>query len=263
MYRITLGCDISHICYKGEKLMVDVIDVKKEYKICNLCKGRYCANKVSIFSVLTEEQLIKLTEKIVHKNYKKGQILFFEGDISDKLYVINKGKIKIFKYTREGKEQILYILSEGDFVGDLSLLKKDEFKFNAEALEDANICVLTKDDFDGIIKENPEIAIEILQVVYDRIVKLENLIQNLSTKDIEARIAGLLLSFVKDFGVRKGDTIELELPLSREDIANYIGVTRETISRKLSSMQDQGVIDLVGSKKIIIKDIEELEYMTT
>lgn len=243
--------------------MTEAVDIKREYKICNLCKGRYCAHKVSIFSVLTEEQLIKLTEKIVHKNYKKGQIIFFEGDISDKLYVINKGKIKIFKYTREGKEQILYILSEGDFVGDLSLLKKDEFKFNAEALEDANICVLTKDDFDDILKQNPEIAIEILQVVYDRIVKLENLIQSLSTKDIEARIAGLLLSFVKDFGIRQDDFIELELPLSREDIANYIGVTRETISRKLGSMQDQGVIDLVGSKKIIIKDIKELEYMTT
>lgn len=242
--------------------MSDVIDIEKKYRVCNLCKGRYCAHKVSIFSVLSEEQLIKLTEKIAHKNYKKGQIIFFEGDISDKLYVINKGKIKIFKYTREGKEQILYILSEGDFVGDLSLLKKDEFKFNAEALEDANICVLTKDDFDGIIKESPEIAISILQVVYDRIVKLENLIQSLSTKDIEARIAGLLLSFIKDFGVRKGDIIELELPLSREDIANYIGVTRETISRKLGSMQDQGVIELIGSKKIIIKDIEELEYMT-
>ncbi|WIV12295.1 Crp/Fnr family transcriptional regulator [Proteiniborus sp. MB09-C3] len=243
--------------------MSDVIDIGKKYRVCNLCKGRYCAHKVSIFSVLSEEQLTKLTEKIAHKNYKKGQIIFFEGDISDKLYVINKGKIKIFKYTREGKEQILYILSEGDFVGDLSLLKKDEFKFNAEALEDANICVLTKDDFDGILKESPEIAISILQVVYDRIVKLENLIQSLSTKDIEARIAGLLLSFIKDFGVRKGDSIELELPLSREDIANYIGVTRETISRKLGSMQDQGVIELIGSKKIIIKDIEELEYMAT
>lgn len=243
--------------------MGNVIDIEREYKVCKLCKGRYCAHKVSIFSVLTEEQLIKLTEKITHKNYKKGQIIFFEGDISDKLYVINRGKIKIFKYTREGKEQILYILSEGDFVGDLSLLKKDEFKFNAEALEDANICVLTKDDFDGIVRENPEIALEILQVVYDRIVKLENLIQSLSTKDIEARIASLLLGFVKDFGIPKGDIIELELPLSREDIANYIGVTRETISRKLGSMQDQGVIELMGSKKIIINDIEELEFMTT
>ncbi len=243
--------------------MSRVIDIEREYKVCNLCKGRYCAHKVSIFSVLTEQQLAKLTEKIMHKNYKKGQIIFFEGDISDKLYVINKGKIKIFKYTREGKEQILYILSEGDFVGDLSLLKKDEFKFNAETLEDANICVLTKDDFDSMVKESPEIALEILQVVYDRIVKLENLIQSLSTKDIEARIAGLLLGFVKDFGVYRGDVIELELPLSREDIANYIGVTRETISRKLGSMQDQGVIELVGSKKIIINDIEELEYMAT
>lgn len=243
--------------------MNQVIDTCKNYEVCNLCKGKYCAHKVSIFSVLDEEQLAKLTAKINHRNYKKGQIIFFEGDLSDKLYVINKGKIKIFKYTKEGREQILYILSEGDFIGDLSLLKRGEFKFNAEALEEANICELTKDDFDSIVKENAEIALKILQVVHDRIVKLENLIQSLSTKDIESRIAGLLLSFVRDFGVRKGQKIELVLPLSREDIANYIGVTRETISRKLSSMNDQGLIDLIGSRKIIINNIEELEDMTT
>jgi len=228
---------------------------------CKKCKGRYCANKVSIFSILQEQQLKEITDKIARKKYKKGQIIFFEGDISDKLYVINKGKIKVFKYTKEGKEQILYILSEGDFVGDLSLLKKDEHKFNAEALEDVNMCELTKDDFDGIIKHNPEIALKILQVVYDRILKLENLIQSLSTKDIEARIAGLLLSFIKDFGQPNGDTIELELPLSREDMANYIGVTRETISRKLSSMQDEGIIELLGNKKIVIHKIEDLECL--
>lgn len=228
---------------------------------CRKCKGRYCANKVSIFSVLQEQQLKEITDKIVRKKYKKGQIIFFEGDVSDILYVINSGKIKVSKYTKEGKEQILYILSEGDFVGDMSLLKRDEYKFTAEALEDTNMCELTKDNFDEIVRSNPEIALKILQVVYDRIVKLENLVQNLSTKDIEARIAGLLLSFIKDFGQPNGKYIELELPLSREDIANYIGVTRETISRKLSSMQDEGIIKLVGNKKIIICQIDELELL--
>ncbi|WP_425446266.1 Crp/Fnr family transcriptional regulator [Dethiothermospora halolimnae] len=228
---------------------------------CKKCTGRYCATKVSIFSALEKEQLSEVTNLIVRRTYKKGQIICFEGDISDKLYVINKGKIKIFKYTKEGKEQILYILSEGDFIGDLSLLKEEELKFNAEALEDVNMCILTKRDFDNILKSNPEIALKILEVVHDRIVKLENLIQSLSTKDIEARIASLLISFIKDFGVNKKDRLELNIPLSREDMANYIGVTRETISRKLSNLQSEGIIELVGNKRIIIKDIEGLEYL--
>lgn len=228
---------------------------------CKKCKGRYCASKASIFSILEEPQLKEITDKIVSRTYKKGEMIFFEGDISDKLYVINNGKVKVFKYTKEGKEQILYIVSSGDFLGDLSLLKKSEFKFNAEALEDVNICQLTKDDFDNVVKENPEISLKILEVLYERIFKLENLVQSLSTKDIEARISGLLLGLIKDFGEPEGDIVRLELPLSREDMANYIGVTRETISRKLNSMQEEGIISLLGNKTIILNDMQYLEEL--
>lgn len=225
---------------------------------CEKCSGKYCAKKVSIFSTLQDEQVIEIADTVIHRKYKKGQIIFFEGDISDKLYIVNKGKVKIFRYTKEGKEQILHILTEGDFIGDLSLLKKGKLDFNAEALEDTAICTLTKEDFDKIIAQNPEITLKILEVVHDRIVNLENLIQRLSTKDVEAKVTGVLLSLIEDFGKESSEGIILELPLSREDIGNYSGLTRETVSRTLTSMQDSGVIELVGNKKIIIKDLEYL-----
>lgn len=236
------------------------MDITKD--VCRRCKGRYCTTKISIFSVLQQKQLKEITDVIIRKEYKKGTMIFLEGDVSDKLYLITKGKIKIFRYTKEGKEQILYIMSEGDFVGDLSLLKKERFKFNAEALEDTKLCILTKEDFDRILKKNPEIALKILEVLYDRIVALEDSVQRLGTKDAESRLAGLLLSLIKDFGKPTDKGIELDIPLNREDMANYIGVTRETISRKLSSLQEEGIIEIVGNKKIIIKNLEELEYLS-
>lgn len=226
---------------------------------CETCTGKYCATKAPIFSMLDKEQIGEVTSLIVRRKYKKGQIIFFEGDVSDKFYIINKGKIKIYKYTKEGKEQILYILSEGDFMGYLSLLKKSTFEFNAEALEDVGVCILTKDNFDTILKKTPEISLKILENLHDRIVSLEDLVQRLSTKDIEARIAGILVSFAKDFGEMQGNEIMIDLPLSREEMANYIGVTRETISRKLTSMQDDGIIQLIGNKKMVIKDLEYLK----
>lgn len=229
--------------------------------VCELCQGRYCTKKVSFFSILTEEQLDEVTSLINLRKYKKGQMVFHEGDISNSLYLITKGKVKIFKYTKDGKEQILYILSDGDFIGDMSLLKKDEFKFNAQVLEETNIRILTKEDFDKLLKSNPDIALKIMEVIYDRVKTLEDSIQRLGIKDIEARLAGLLLSFIKDFGTPKGNLVVLDIPLSREDMANYIGATRETVSRKLSAMQDGGVIELVGNKKIIIRNIRELEAM--
>lgn len=228
---------------------------------CETCTGKYCAKKAPIFSVLENKEIEQITSQIIRRRYKKGQVLFFEGDVSDKFYIINRGKIKIFKYTKEGKEQILYVLAEGDFIGDLSLLKKGKFDFNAEALEDVSLCILTKDSFDSILKRNSEISLKILENLHDRLVSLENLVQTLSTKDIEARIAGLLVSFSKSFGKLQGDEIVIEMPLSREEMANFIGVTRETISRKLTSMQDEGVIELVGNKKIVIKDFDKIQNL--
>ncbi|MGO1368199.1 MAG: Crp/Fnr family transcriptional regulator [Senegalia sp. (in: firmicutes)] len=227
--------------------------------VCDLCHGKYCAKKVSIFSILPEEELAEITDKIEIKKYKKNDMLFFEGDISDKLFLINRGRIKAFKYTKDGKEQIIYILAEGDFLGDMSLIKAGEFKFNAVAMEDTTISILTKTDFDNILLKNPNIALKILGVIHDRVASLENQIQRLGTKDIESRLAGLLLSLIKDFGTPKKNIVELEIPLSREDMANYIGSTRETVSRKLSLLQDENIIDLIGNKKIIIKDLNTLE----
>lgn len=228
---------------------------------CYSCSGKHCVGKVSLFSSLNEEEMKEIKSLITRRKYKKGQIIFFEGDVSDKLYIVNSGKIKIYKYTKEGKEQILYVISEGGFIGDLSLLKKGKLEFNAEAIEDVNMCIITKDDFDKILMKNPQITIKMLENVYDRVVGLENLIQTLSTKDIEARIAGLLISFSKNFGNKVEDKIIINTPLSREEMANYIGITRETISRKLTNMQDEGIIELVGNKKIIINNMESLQNM--
>lgn len=226
---------------------------------CETCNGKYCARKAPIFRTLENEQISEITKLIIRRRYKKGQLIFFEGDVSDKFYIINHGRLKVFKYTKEGKEQILYVLSEGDFIGDLSLLKKEKFYFNAEALEDVGVCILTKDDFDKIVKKVPEISLRILENLHDRLLSLENLVQTLSTKDIEARIAGLLLRFGDDFGIVSGKYIEIDMPLTREEMANYIGVTRETMSRKLTLMEEEGIIELLGNKKIVLRDIEALK----
>jgi CRP/FNR family transcriptional regulator len=228
-------------------------------KECLKCTGKYCVSKVYIFSTLQPEAFKKISEIIVTRKYKKGQVIFFEGDVEDKLYIVNKGKIKIYKYNKEGREQILYILSEGEFIGDMSLLKKGNFQFNAEALEDTYICTIAKDDFDAIVTRNPEITLKIMEVLHDRLMNLENLIQNLSTKDVEVRIASMLKGFAKDFGVKNSEGIIIDLPLNREEMANYIGVTRETISRKLTALQDEDIIELIGNKKILVKDESYLD----
>lgn len=228
-------------------------------EICKHCTGRYCTKKISIFGILDKEQQALINELILHREYKKGHIIFYEGDICDQFYLITKGKIKITKYTKDGHEQLLYVVSEGDYLGDLSILKKGICSNSAEALEDTSVCILRKDDLDLLLKKHPALSLKIMEIFHDRIATLESLLHTLGNKEVETRLAGLLISFIKDFGTPTNQGIVLDIPLSREDLANHIGTSRETVSRKLSVMQDEGIIELMGYKKILIRDIAQLE----
>ena len=225
---------------------------------CDNCRKDVCTKKVPIFTVLNSCELIDVLEKIVHKNFKKNEIIFLEGGTAKTLYFINEGKIKLYKYTKDGKEQIMHILSEGDFFGELNLLKESKYGFNAKAIEDCKICTLTNDNFKEILLGKSEIAIKILEVMGERLSRIENLAQNLATNDIDARITYLLLDLSQKYGKEKSNNINIDLPINREDMANYIGITRETVSRKLKKFEEEGLIKIVGTKKIVILDKEKL-----
>ncbi|MCC5912403.1 MAG: Crp/Fnr family transcriptional regulator [Clostridiaceae bacterium] len=226
---------------------------------CERCKTKLCASKVSIFSNLNNEELLDIIKMTGHRNYLKGETIFLEEVEAKTLYLVNEGRIKIYKFTKDGKEQILHILSEGDFFGELNLLKTGEYSFNAEAITPTKLCTLTKEKMKELILSKPEIGIKILEVVGERLSRVETLAQSLASNDVESRIAYLLLDLKEKYGREVAEGIEINLTLTREEMSNYIGVARETISRKLKKFEEEGVIKLAGIKKIIIVDEEKLE----
>ncbi len=226
---------------------------------CERCQTKLCASKVAMFSNLDNEELLEIVRMTGHKAYNKGETVFFEEANAETLYIVNEGKIKLFKYTKDGKEQILHILAEGDFFGELNLLKDGKYSFNAEAMASTKLCTLTKHKLRNLILEKPEVGLKILENVSERLSRLESLAQNLATNNVEARIASLLIDFRKKYGKEIKEGIEISLPLNREEMSNYTGVARETISRKLKKFEEQGIIKVMGVKKIIILDQEGLE----
>lgn len=229
---------------------------------CRNCNKKLCAAKIPIFENLSCEQLEEIVKEINHKVYKKRDVIFSEGNAADSLYFVNEGKIKLYKYNKEGKEQILHILSDGDFFGELDLFTNAEYKLNAEAIENTKVCALTKEKFKIIVTQNPEIAIKMLQNIGERLAVIENLAQNLSTNDVDARIAYLLINLMDKYSEVVNGFKTIKLPISREDMANYIGVTRETISRKLKKLEYNEIIKIEGTKKIIVLDEQSLrEYL--
>ena len=229
-------------------------------KIC-YCNQNHeeCIRKVPIFNSLTDFQIKKVTSLIVKKNYPKGSKLYLEGSYPQHLVIINKGKVKAFRNNYEGKEQIAYIFTAGDFFGVMNLLLEREARFTLEALEDTGVCMISKSSFNELLLEYPEIAIEAIKEICIRLDKMETLVHNIGSRDADTRMYMMLLEFAKKFGNSCDDGIIIELPLNREEMANYIGVTRETISRKLAALQAEGLIRLMKGRKILIMDKNKLE----
>jgi CRP/FNR family transcriptional regulator len=226
---------------------------------CERCQNKLCARSVPVFAYLDENELGKVVSLIIRRHYTKGELIHMEGDLSQSLIIINQGMIKTFRYTPDGKEQILYIFSEGDFFGEMNLFLKGEALYNAQALADTHICMINKEDLQKLLRVHPDIGFKIMEELCARLNRMEEMIQRMSSNDADLRVNMVLLEFSKKYGYNSEKGRTIELPLSREGIANYIGVTRETVSRKLNHLKDEGIIELIGNKKIILIDEKALE----
>lgn len=214
-----------------------------------------CPKRVPIFHSLSELEIQKITAVVHHKLFKKGERIIEEGEKSTSLFIIHSGKVKLSKLTVHGKEQIVHLLTVGDFFGEHNLFHEDTvMNLSGYALEDTKICILKKQDFDQIMANNPGISFKLLKTITSRLSHTEDLAKTLATKDPEVRIANMLLEFCEIFGTKKQNLILINLPITREEISSYVGLTRETISRKFAKFVDKGILTLIGNKQILIKD---------
>jgi CRP/FNR family transcriptional regulator len=194
-----------------------------------------------------------------HKIYNKGEIIFNSGDYFDYLFIVIKGRVKLSKISAMGKEQILKILEVGDFMGELSLFKNTVLTNSAEALEKTEICVIRSEKVREIIMQRPEIALKFLEKYAERIKHSEELIEQIGLRDVEQRIANYLIAEVEKNNIKsRNNKYVINLPVTKSVLSSMLGTTKETLSRKLSLLQDEGLILMEGQRKIIITDIESL-----
>lgn len=219
---------------------------------CDACGNRLCVEKVDIFKHLSKNDLFDLLKIIKHKKFKKGETIFDVGDSFNTLYVVNSGRIKIHNYTFSGDDNILYFLEEGDIFGEISLLKTSHFKHRGTAMKNTNLCMISKNDFDDLIQSKPSISIKIFESAYTRIKNLENHLQILQSSSAINKVAGFLLMKYSNDGSN-----QLFINMTQKEIANYIGIRRETYSRYFNDLIDKKIIKKVG-KTIEIIDLEKL-----
>lgn len=216
--------------------------------------SKLCVAKVPFFNHLSDDEMFKVAERSTHKNFKKGELIIRDGDPLDYLYIVHQGRVKIYQIFESGKEQLLRILEPGEFMGEMALFASKEMDSYAETMEKTEICAIHRNDMQQLMKEHPTIAIKILEQFSDRLDQTEKLVGTLSAKDVEMRIATYLVELAE-----KNNSEEIVLPMSKKELASYLGTTQETISRRLSTFQTNGWIKQEGHRNIQIVNHKALK----
>jgi CRP-like cAMP-binding protein len=227
------------------------MNIKLEALSCADCQSRLD----NVFCTLTDQQLTELSIEKTCNFFKKGQLVFFEGNRPTGLYCVNKGKIKIYQIGIEGKEQIIRLAKDGDIVGYRSLISGETYTASAAVIEDATICFLPRKTFFDLLQTNSELSTRMMKLLSHDLKAAEKRITGLAQKPVRERMAETVLMLKEFYGVDK-DNITIKANLSREDIANIVGTATETAIRILSEFRNEKMLDLVGKKiKVLNQDL--------
>lgn len=220
---------------------------------CFICsQSEPCISVVPIFNHLEKEQMDEIMKTVRSVSFSKGETIYRAGQRSDSLYIVNKGKIKIYRLSESGKEQLVRMLKPGDFTGELALFKETVHESFAEALEKTRVCLIKRSDLQKFLLKYPSISLRLLAEFADRLEQAEKQF-SLVTEKVETRLALFLAECMESEGQNP-----FVLPMSKKDLASYLGTTPETLSRKLADLERQGYIRQKAHKKIEILDMEGL-----
>jgi CRP/FNR family transcriptional regulator, polysaccharide utilization system transcription regulator len=209
------------------------------------------------FDGISTEDIHLLNEYTNQLGLNKGEILFKEGEAPTGLYVITKGKIKVYRTGSEGKEQIVRLANKGDLVGYRALIGEDDYRNGAATLEEAVVCFIPKDIVTRVLEKNISMYKQMIALLTKDLRSAEQKIKELAQKPVRERVADALLQLKDKYGYEKdGNTINITM--SREELANLVGTATETLIRILSDFKKDRIIDL-DHRKIKVLQLEQLE----
>jgi CRP/FNR family transcriptional regulator len=196
----------------------------------------------------------------VRKLFSTGELLFSEGEPCNGLHIIARGKVRLFKTSVNGREQVLSVNVSGESVAEIPVFDGGPYPASAVALEETEIVFISRRDFNAYCLEHPEVPLKVLTVVGARLRNLVGIIEELSFTTIRQRLISTLLKLAQSEGKKTARGIEFQLPASHQELANQLGTVRELISRNLMRLQAEGLLD-VDARQIVVKDVKGLSTL--
>src|ERR1700741_4531964 len=214
--------------------------------------------KTPLFASLTDEETQALRRRVSSKHYDRGELLFSEGDACGGLFIVGKGKIRIFKLSLSGREQTLAMEGPGSSFAELPVFDGGNYPASAAASEDAEVLFISRKDFQDFCREHPEVGLKVIAVVGSRLRRLVGIIEDLSFTTVRQRLIALILRLANTTTTRSSQGVHVELTKSQQDLAAELGTVRELISRNLGRLQAEGYVNVNG-RSIVVKDLAGLK----
>ena len=214
--------------------------------------------KTPLFASLTDGEMQALAARATRERFQKDEELFAEGDPCSGLYLVAVGKVRIFKLSPSGREQILAVEGPGSSFAELPVFDGGNYPAAASALEDTEVLFISRKDFQNFCREHPDVGLKVIAVVGSRLRRLVGIIEELSFTTVRQRLIALILRLAQASSTRSKEGVHVELTKSHQDLAAELGTVRELVSRNLGRLQAEGFLDVEG-RKIVVKDLAGLK----
>lgn len=232
------------------------------YKIAFMETSSYqnTLKQVPLFSGLSGIDLERLGRVTIRRRFPKGQAIITDGQALEGFYVVTAGVVKVYKLSEEGKEQILHIITPGGTFAEATVFTDGISPANATAITDCEVFFIFNDDLIRLIKETPQLALNMLASMSRYLRSLVAVIDELALKDVPARLAKYLLDLAINTGVKGKPALELKLPITKKELASRLGTISETLSRALHKLKSKRIIK-VSANRITILDKSRMEQI--
>ncbi|MCX7990569.1 MAG: Crp/Fnr family transcriptional regulator [Proteobacteria bacterium] len=218
--------------------------------------------KTLLFSGLSEEDLKEIAKIVIVKEYPKKSIIFSEGDEAKGFYILLSGMVKIYRISTDSREQILHIINPGETFAEAAIFIGKNYPAFAETILDSRLAYIDKKIFLKTLEKNSKIALNLIISLSMLLKKVVDLVDNVSLKNVDARLAEFLIEEAIRKGKKIDDYIEIELNITKTELAKKLGTVNETLSRSLRKLREKGIID-AEKNKVYIFELEKLQEIKT
>jgi CRP-like cAMP-binding protein len=208
---------------------------------------------IPLFSCVSDEDLEEIALHLIERRFPKHSTVVEEGLPGDYMYVIREGRVKVTKASDDGREKIMNFLDEGSFFGDMALLTGEVRSASVKTLEESRLLALSRRDFIDLLRQSPDLALGVIEELTKRLRETNEQASSLSFQGVKERTRGLFKRIAQvdvTYGGRK-----LTPPLTHQQIADMIGTSRETVTRAVKQLKEDGWLDQAGKRYVVPNDV--------